>query len=119
MTLAESKIIKSDQLAEALDNPKSSDPRDRWTAQRASRWMQATKCAFKRGGRWITTPELLLEKWPEAYWEWVKHGAMADDDTDEGDDGCVSCVELRSKVGELEEQIVELADRLAKVGGGR
>jgi hypothetical protein len=113
------KIITSRKLAEVLDNPSSSDPRDRWSPQRAARWLQSTGAGVKRGGKWITTPERLIEHFPEAFAELSLASASRDLDGSEEHDGaesCEKCASLAEMVSELENQVIDLANRLQKAG---
>lgn len=114
-------IIGVSALASALNAPLQ------WTR----RMLVRTKAGRKRGGRWHTTAELLLEHWEEAYSCWLTSGVVvADDDEDTGQqlcgpassrDECETCDERRAvidsrnaRIKELEAKVFDLANRAAR-----
>lgn len=109
------KLITPADLASHLDDPKSPKRRDRWSTQRASRWLQSSGAGIKVGGRWLTTLQRLRAHFGPAaeLFELANVDLYDCDDDDEGEgDGCISCLRSADRIRALEGQVTELGARL-------
>jgi hypothetical protein len=56
-----------------------------WNKQKALRWMKRCEVAVKRGGRWVTTPDLLRTEFPEVWNELLLEREYNDGEDDDED----------------------------------
>jgi hypothetical protein len=73
-----------------------------WPTWKARRWLRKTGAAELRGGRWVTTLERLIARFPEAFEALVTRDVPEPEETT-----CPHCAEL-------EQQLEDLARRLVK-----
>jgi len=60
----------TDELADLLNEQAGHNA---WDARRVKRWLRRSGAGLKRGGRWVTTRDLLREHMPELWAElWMR-----------------------------------------------
>lgn len=94
-----------------------------WSTRRVKRWLRKTGAGSQLsgdGGHWVTTAELLLDRWPAAHTAWML--GVDDSEPERAPvDECELCAErlsvvrqARAEVARLERQVVDLTNRLGK-----
>lgn len=90
---------------------------------RPTRWVRRALLALARKhpgsvvkvGRFYETTSGTLAELSTMMSRAVNEAGLPDDP---GDDGCAHCADLRAEVAELEQQLVEMAGRLARASAG-